>query len=51
LLGAMLYGVSPVDRATWVLTTVTLAAVGLVATLLPALRATRADPLLAIRSD
>ena len=51
LLGAMLYGVSPLDRATWALTTVTLAAVGLIATLLPALRATRADPLLAIRSD
>ena len=51
LLEAMLYGVSPLDRATWALTTLALAAVGLLATLLPALRATRADPLLAIRSE
>jgi hypothetical protein len=50
LLEAMLYGVSPLDRLTWALTTVTLAAIGLLATLLPAVRATRADPLLAIRS-
>jgi predicted permease len=51
LLTAMLYGVSPLDRSTWVLTTVILVAVGLLATLLPAFRATRADPLLVIRSD
>ena len=51
LLAAMLYGVSPLDRGTWAATTVTLVTVGLLATLLPAFRATRADPLLAIRSD
>ena len=51
LLSAMLYGVSPLDRATWVATTVTLVTIGLMATLVPAVRATRADPLLAIRSD
>ena len=51
LLSAMLYGVSPLDRVTWMVTTAALAAVGLLATLIPALRATRADPLLAIRSD
>ena len=51
LLGAMLYGVSPLDRATWAATTAILVAIGLIATLLPALRATRVDPLLAIRSD
>ncbi len=51
LLSAMLYGVSPLDRATWTATTVTLVTVGLLATILPAFRATRADPLLAIRSD
>ena len=50
LLSAMLYGVSPLDRVTWMVTTATLAAVGLLATLIPAFRATRADPLLAIRS-
>ena len=51
LLSAMLYGVSPLDRATWVATTVTLTTIGLLATLIPAFRASRADPLLAIRSD
>jgi predicted permease len=51
LLGAMLYGVSPLDRATWAATTGTLVVIGLLATILPALRATRADPLLAIRTD
>jgi putative ABC transport system permease protein len=51
LLSAMLYGVSPLDGETWASTTGVLAMVGLFATLLPAFRATRADPLLAIRSD
>jgi predicted permease len=51
LLSALLYGVSPLDRTTWMTTTATLIGVGMLATLLPALRATRADPLLAIRSD
>ncbi|HUQ80607.1 MAG TPA: ABC transporter permease [Gemmatimonadaceae bacterium] len=51
LLTAMLYGVSPLDRATWATTTAILIGVGLLATLVPASRATRADPLLAIRSD
>jgi putative ABC transport system permease protein len=51
LLSAMLYGVSPLDRATWAATTGTLVVIGLLATVLPALRATRADPLLAIRAD
>ena len=51
LLSAMLYGVSPLDRATWAATTLLLVVIGLLATLLPAFRATRVDPLLAIRSD
>jgi len=51
LLSAMLYGVSPLDRATWAITTVVLVAIGLLAALIPAFRAARADPLLAIRSD
>jgi putative ABC transport system permease protein len=51
LLSAMLYGVSPLDRATWAATTALLVVIGLIATLLPASRATRVDPLLAIRSD
>ena len=51
LLAAMLNGVSPLDRPTWVMATLGLVVVGLMATLLPARRATRADPLLAIRSE
>ena len=50
-LDAMLYGVSPLDPATWAITTLILVAIGLLATLLPAARATRADPLLAIRAE
>jgi predicted permease len=51
LLSAMLYGVSPLDRATWAATTVVLVVIALLATLIPAYRAARADPLLAIRSN
>jgi ABC-type antimicrobial peptide transport system permease subunit len=51
LLSSMLYGVSPLDRTTFAATTVSLAIVGFLATLIPAFRATRADPLMAIRSD
>jgi predicted permease len=51
LLVSMLYGVSPLDRMTFFATTAVLAIIGVLATLVPAFRATRADPLLAIRSD
>ena len=51
LLTAMLHGVSPLDRPTWLMATAGLVVVGLLATLIPAQRATRADPLLAIRSE
>jgi len=51
LLSSMLYGVSPLDRGTWAITTVVLVAIGVLAALIPAFRATRADPMLAIRSD
>jgi len=51
LLSAMLYGVSPLDRATFAITTAVLVTIALLATLLPAFRAAHADPLLAIRSD
>ena len=39
------------DRATFAITTAVLVTIALLATLLPALRAAHADPLLAIRSD
>ena len=51
LLTGLLYGVSPLDPAAWAGVTVALALAGLVATLLPAARATRVDPMLAIRAE
>ncbi len=47
----MLYGVSPLDRTTWGLAALLMVAAGLAATLVPAARATRADPMVAIRVD
>lgn len=51
LLGSLLYGVSPLDAPAWILATVTLALAGLAAALLPAWRATRADPVVALRAE
>jgi putative ABC transport system permease protein len=46
-----LFGVTPVDPATWVIATMTLAAAALAAGAVPAWRAATADPMLAIRTD
>ena len=51
LLTDMLYGVSPVDAPTWALATAGLFCAGLVATFVPAYRATKVDPLIAMRSE
>ena len=51
LMESMLFGVSPLDLPTWLLATLALALVGVLATLVPAFRATRADPLVAIRAE
>jgi len=49
VLGAVLYGVSPADAATLGLSVVAMAAVGFLAAYLPARRASRVDPIAALR--
>jgi ABC-type antimicrobial peptide transport system permease subunit len=51
LTASMVYGVSPTDPATLVGGIVFLVGVGLLGSLLPALRASRVDPILALRED
>jgi len=51
LLRSLLFGVSPMDGSAWVLATVALAGAGFVATVVPARRAARVDPVIAIRVE
>jgi ABC-type antimicrobial peptide transport system permease subunit len=49
--GPLLYGVSPRDPMVYVSVTAVLLAVGILASLLPALRAARVDPNVALRAE
>lgn len=51
VLGFMLYGVSPLDVPTWALAAALMVVAGIAATLVPAWRAARADPLIAMRDE
>ncbi len=51
LMSAFLFGVEPIDVLTYAVVSIVLAAVALLATYVPARRAARVDPMLALRAD
>jgi ABC-type antimicrobial peptide transport system permease subunit len=50
-LTTMLFGVTPTDTSTFIVVSLALAAVALIACLVPALRATKVNPLEALRYE
>jgi ABC-type antimicrobial peptide transport system permease subunit len=48
---AMLFGVGPLDLPTWILVSSSVLAVAFIASYLPARRACRVDPVLALRAE
>jgi ABC-type antimicrobial peptide transport system permease subunit len=51
MLQGLLFGIAPRDPATFVIVSVTMIAVGLGACAVPALRAARVDPMVAMRAE
>ena len=51
LMSALLFGVGPMDATTYITVSLALAAITLLATYLPARRAARVDPVVALRAD
>jgi putative ABC transport system permease protein len=50
-LTTLLFGVTPTDRVTFVVVAVVFFVIAMIASLIPALRATRVDPLVALRYE
>lgn len=50
-IGAELFGVAPTDRATFAVAAAVLITAGTAASLVPAIRASRTDPMIALRYD
>jgi ABC-type antimicrobial peptide transport system permease subunit len=50
-LATLLFGIEPTDSPTFVVVSATFFVIAMVAALIPALRATRVDPLIALRDE